>query len=550
VPQLLLGPILRFVSGTEATLWVEADGPCEVEVLGRTARTFCVGGHHYGLVVVDGLEPGTATPYEVALDGRRCWPLDDGWPPSTIRTPGPGEALDVVFGSCRVALPHEGVYTEHIDDDERGRGPDALLALALRLRDAPPAERPHLLLLLGDQVYADEVPPDVLERIAGREDRHPEAPDDQVADFHEYCWLYQDAWADPATRWTMSTVPTAMVWDDHDMHDDWNISASWVADMRALPWWEDRITGGIAAYWVHQHLGNLSPAELAEDRVLAALREAEDGLDLLLEHAHRADREVDGARWSFSRDLGGVRVVVVDSRAGRVLDDPACDRGRAMLDEHEFSWLEEELSGGAEHVLVATSLPLLLLPALHDLEAWNEAVCDGAWGRLGARVGERVRRAGDLEHWAAFGGSFVRFARLLEDAAAGRRGPAPRSIVVVSGDVHHAYVAQVGFRRGAGATTPVHQVVCSPLRNPLARKERAVLRFAASGAARAIGRALTRSARVPRPPVDWRVPDGPWFDNQVATLRYADGERPRLRLFKTLPDDREPVLEAVLDRAL
>ena len=50
-----------------------------------------------------------------------------------------------------------------------------------------------------------------------------------------------------------------MVWDDHEVHDDWNTSASWVAEMRRKPWWEERIAGAIATYWLYQHLGNLSP---------------------------------------------------------------------------------------------------------------------------------------------------------------------------------------------------------------------------------------------------------------------------------------------------
>jgi hypothetical protein len=43
--------MLRYVSETEATVWVETDQECEVEVLGRRVKTFAVAGHHYGLVV-------------------------------------------------------------------------------------------------------------------------------------------------------------------------------------------------------------------------------------------------------------------------------------------------------------------------------------------------------------------------------------------------------------------------------------------------------------------------------------------------------------------
>jgi len=38
---------------------VETDEPCQVEVLGARERTWCVEGHHYALVHVEGLEPGT-----------------------------------------------------------------------------------------------------------------------------------------------------------------------------------------------------------------------------------------------------------------------------------------------------------------------------------------------------------------------------------------------------------------------------------------------------------------------------------------------------------
>ena len=47
--DLVLGPLLRFVSETEATVFVETSSPCEVEILGRSEPTFRVEGHHYAL---------------------------------------------------------------------------------------------------------------------------------------------------------------------------------------------------------------------------------------------------------------------------------------------------------------------------------------------------------------------------------------------------------------------------------------------------------------------------------------------------------------------
>jgi hypothetical protein len=104
VSELVLGPLLRYVSDTEAVVWVETDDACEVEVLDHRARTFGVEGHHYALVCVGGLEPGTSYEYGVSLDGEVHWPEpDSGFPASIIRTVDPDGRVDLIFGSCRVA---------------------------------------------------------------------------------------------------------------------------------------------------------------------------------------------------------------------------------------------------------------------------------------------------------------------------------------------------------------------------------------------------------------------------------------------------------------
>ncbi|HEV7604028.1 MAG TPA: hypothetical protein VGO15_03620, partial [Candidatus Limnocylindrales bacterium] len=75
---LLLGPILRHVSDKDASVWVETDAACTVEVrageASGTEPTFAVAGHHYAIVIISGLAPGSSTAYEVRLDGAVAWP--------------------------------------------------------------------------------------------------------------------------------------------------------------------------------------------------------------------------------------------------------------------------------------------------------------------------------------------------------------------------------------------------------------------------------------------------------------------------------------------
>ncbi len=554
-PSLILGPLLRHVGSSDATVWVETDAPCEVEVLigesPHRSRTFQVEGHHYALVKVEGLEPGSSYEYSVRLDSERVWPEPDHeFPPSVIRTIVPDDKLTLTFGSCRVSVPHEPPYTNKRGKFARGVGGgyerDTLYALALRMRRQPHEDWPDALLLLGDQVYADEVSEGTLEFIRSRRDTS-RPPGEEVADFEEYTRLYWDSWKDPIIRWLLSTVPSAMIFDDHDVHDDWNTSEAWVRQMRAKSWWDERIVGAFMSYWVYQHLGNLSPKELEADELFTRVQVAEDATRVLREFAYRADREVAGTRWSFHRDFGRVRLIMMDSRAGRILEE----EHRSMLDDDEWAWIEEQASGDFDHLLLGTSLPVFLMSAMHHLEAWNEAVCRGVWGRPAARVGEFIRQLLDLEHWAAFQDSFDHLVKLLRAVASGERsnGPPPASIAFLSGDVHHGYLAGVSFRDGVESS--IYQVVSSPLRNPLGFPERLAFSAAWTKPGELIGKALTRLAGVPEPDVRWRLMhEEPWFDNHISTVEFR-GREATLKVEKTTPGDSgEPRLYKILERRL
>jgi hypothetical protein len=546
MPQLVLGPLLRYVSETEATIWVETSEACEVEILGCREPTFSVAGHHYALVRVEGLEPGGFYEYEVALNGERGWPPPQHeLPPSAIRTFSPGKPVDICFGSCRVAAPHEEPYVESKDQDPRGYELDALHVLATQMSGGNRDEWPELLFLLGDQVYVDEGSPRARERIRARRDVD-EPPGEEVVDYEEYSWLYEESWSDPMIRWLLSTVSTSMVWDDHDMSDDWNISRSWHEEMDRKDWWHERAIDGIASYWVYQHLGNLSPRELDEDKVYSRVRGNPDATSILRGWAKEIDTTAAGTRWSFCRDIDGVRAIFIDSRAARVLTEER----RSMFDDEVWSWIVEHASGDFDHLLLATTVPFLLSPGFHHLEAWNERLCDGAWGGAVARGSEKLRRAVDFDHWAAFQLSFQRLRGLLEEVGSGQRGKPPASIVILSGDVHHAYLCDVAFRRDAGVQSAVYQTVCSPYRNPLESRERRVVRAGFSPAFARVAHGLSRLSGAPDPGIRWRLLEGPYFDNQVATLRL-EGRSAIARLDKTVAgEEDEQALEKTFERRL
>ena len=192
----------------------------------------------------------------------------------------------------------------------------------------------------------------------------------------------------------------------------------------------------------------------------------------------------------------------------------------------------------AEHVLIGSSLPWLLAPAIHDVQSANAAAC-----ARGSALGERIRQAVDLEHWAAFRDSFDRLATLLRRVAVGPRAPA--TISVLSGDVHHSYVARADFNGPAGGS-PVYQLVCSPVHHSVPWAATALMRAAWNAALAAVVRSVVRRYGVADPSLSWRLLNGPAFGNAVATLVFS-GRKAEIVIEKSGPNGRlDPVFRVEL----
>jgi hypothetical protein len=147
-----------------------------------------------------------------------------------------------------------------------------------------------------------------------------------------------------------------------------------------------------------------------------------------------------------------------------------------------------------------------------------------------------VRRALDLEHWPAFQRSFRTMVELLHELA--ESPEAPGSISFIGGDVHTAYIAEVDLGVGERQRSRVFQIVCSPFRNPLAARERRVIRIFSTRAAGVACRALARAAGVKRPDVSWRLITPLTFDNSVAVLTL-DERRAQVTIRRSAPEGDE-----------
>ena len=92
----------------------------------------------------------------------------------------------------------------------------------------------------------------------------------------------------------------------------------------------------------------------------------------------------------------------------------------------------------------------------------------------------------------------------------------PASILLLGGDVHSTSIDEVDLRTGDSCR--VHQLVCSPFRNPLSAKERRIVQATGSRVSEQLFVRLARLAGVEPPSSSWKPIRKATFDNALAEL--------------------------------
>ena len=311
-------------------------------------------------------------------------------------------------------------------------------------------------------------------------------------------------------------------------------------------WWDERIVGGFMSTGSTSTSATSSPGP----RRRRALRAGAGGRGRRAGPARvrvRADREAAGTRWSYCRDFGRTRLVVIDSRAGRVLDPPD---ERSMSTRGVGAGSRSTPAGDFDHLLIGTSLPFLLAPGLHHLEAWNEAVCDGAWGALAARLG-RADPPGRSTSSTGPRSRVVRPPRRIarRASAAGEHGRRRRRSSCCRATCTTPTSPRSRFPRGAGVRRAVYQATARRSATRSTRASGASIRFACSTRGHARRPAARARRRRPRPAGPLAHPLEGAVLRQPGRPLVLDGRRARLRLQKTVPDENEGFsLETVFER--
>jgi phosphodiesterase/alkaline phosphatase D-like protein len=540
--EVICGPIVRRTTPSTATLWLELSNDCVVAgraklseappgvkaartdwIRSDVRRTVSVDQRFYVILTFEDLQPGAAYFYRFYVkvtDGRRDvmdvermkWANVPGvdytsWPeleatipelfsptfdlkrlaargglPEFRTLPAAGqEESRIAFGSCRKRdAGHAGKTSDKGADVLKLFGQDLRARPSSRLKDWP-----QFLLLIGDQIYADDIDAAVVKSAGIRSGALPsldvppamltagmKAGTDgfQCGEYAHFAESYVHAFTDPDVRFLFANLAVFMMFDDHDITDDWNITRGWLEQALKNPDWTIAIREGLIAYWMYQGWGNPLPAAGWSDPRLKVLIDAADGGYDALEPLRKVISPQPGQFDYYYTIESDPRVAMLDARHDRNFVKPASgdqdtyvDVNDQILSDKQWTWLEKQTQAATGPVIIVTSAPLLQFPwadlaFLETVRSEGGIVGEFEQNRINST--EAKRRELDADSWAAFPSSFLRITEILS-----RGGP----FVFLSGDVHYSYVnfGRVDLPHSSDfASQPLLlHAVSSPLRN-------------------------------------------------------------------------------------
>ncbi|HKK23432.1 MAG TPA: alkaline phosphatase D family protein [Pseudohaliea sp.] len=243
----------------------------------------------------------------------------------------------------------------------------------------------------------------------------------------------------PAVHRLLAHLPVAMIFDDHDITDDWNLSREWEEVAYGHPFSKRVIGNALFGYLVNQAWGNDPDAFDGDclDEVQAGLR-APGGPahEACIDHLLRFDR------WHYSWPTTPP-LVVADSRTHRWRSEAAGRKPSGLMDWEALTDLQQTLRG-LPAVLLVSPTPIFgvkLIEAIQRVFTW-----------LGHPL------LVDAENWMAHPGAAPAILNIF------RHPKTPQHFVVLSGDVHYSFVYDVELR-GRVRGPDIWQICSSAIRN-------------------------------------------------------------------------------------
>jgi len=242
----------------------------------------------------------------------------------------------------------------------------------------------------------------------------------------------------PQVRRALAHIPTYMIFDDHDVTDDWNLTRGWEQEVYGNPLSKRMIGNALIGYLLCQGWGN-APKKVAP--LIAKVQESmgESGLN---SHDEIIDELLDFDQWHYRLDTTPP-IEVLDTRTQRWRSESNMNKPSGLMDWEALCDFQHSIIG-KKSVIVVSAAPIYGVKVIEAIQ------------KVFTFFGKALTV--DAENWMAHKGTANVILNIF------RHYKTPPDFIILSGDVHYSFVYDVRlrFRRNSPHIT---QFTCSGLKN-------------------------------------------------------------------------------------
>ncbi|WP_394221629.1 alkaline phosphatase family protein [Alteromonas gracilis] len=242
----------------------------------------------------------------------------------------------------------------------------------------------------------------------------------------------------PQVRRALAHIPTYMIFDDHDVTDDWNLTRGWEQEVYGNPLSKRMVGNALIGYLLCQGWGN-APKKVAPLIIKVQESMGENGLT---SHDDFIDDLLDFNEWHYRLDTTPP-IEVLDTRTQRWRSESSMNKPSGLMDWEALCDFQHSIIG-KQSVIVVSAAPIYGVKVIEAIQ------------KVFTFFGKALTV--DAENWMAHKGTANVILNIF------RHYKTPPDFIILSGDVHYSFVYDVRlrFRRNSPHIT---QFTCSGLKN-------------------------------------------------------------------------------------
>ena len=241
----------------------------------------------------------------------------------------------------------------------------------------------------------------------------------------------------PISR-ALAHIPSYMIFDDHDITDDWNLTRGWEEAAYGHPFSKRIIGNTLIGYWLCQGWGN-APSKFTDLNDNIEQYFSADSYQLQDE---LVDKILAWDQWHYSLATTP-KIIVLDTRTQRWRSESHAGKPSGLMDWEALSELQQELINQPEVILVSPA-PIYGVKMIETIQ------------RIFTFLG--LPLVVDAENWMAHSGTANVMLNIF------RHYKTPPHFIILSGDVHYSFFYEVTHRFKRNSSR-IFQITASGIKN-------------------------------------------------------------------------------------